>query len=85
MHKAKLFCKGRSQALRLPKAFRYTEHCAIYYGKIKARLKKQGCLIGGNDLLIAAHALAENAILITNNQQEFNRVEKLVIEDWAGI
>jgi tRNA(fMet)-specific endonuclease VapC len=35
-----------------------------------------------NDLLIAAHALALNAILVTDNTQEFERVQGLVIENW---
>jgi len=37
--------------------------------------------IGANDLLIASHALSLEAILVTNNTREFERVEKLVLED----
>jgi tRNA(fMet)-specific endonuclease VapC len=34
------------------------------------------------DLLIAAHALAEEAVLVTNNLREFRRVDQLALEDW---
>jgi len=39
-------------------------------------------MIGQFDLLIAAHAIAENAILVTNNTREFSRVPTLMMEDW---
>jgi len=61
----------------------YTNACAIHYGVIKSFLKAQGQLIGGNDLLIAAHAIAEKAVLITNNTKEFLRVPGLQVENWA--
>jgi tRNA(fMet)-specific endonuclease VapC len=60
----------------------YSEECTFFYGKIRALLKTTGCLIGGNDLLIASHAIAENAILITNNFDEFRRVDGLIVEHW---
>ena len=47
------------------------------------RLKTAGTPIGGNDLWIACHALAEKAILVTNNVREFERVEGLTVENWA--
>ena len=53
------------------------------YGKIRAFLEKQGTPIGPMDLLIAAHAKAEKAILVTHNTKEFLRVNGLQIEDWA--
>jgi tRNA(fMet)-specific endonuclease VapC len=40
-------------------------------------------MIGGNDLWIAAHALASNLILVTNNEREFRRVPDLKIENWT--
>ena len=54
----------------------------FFYGEIRSLLQKQGQLIGSNDLLIASHALAEEAILITNNFSEFKRVKDLKIEIW---
>ncbi len=46
-------------------------------------LKLAGTPIGANDLWIACHALAQNAILVTHNVREFERVVGLRIEDWA--
>jgi tRNA(fMet)-specific endonuclease VapC len=46
-------------------------------------LQRKGTPIGSNDLWIAAHALAENLILVTNNEREFKRVPKLKIENWT--
>ena len=53
-----------------------------YYGKIRAYLERQGTPIGSLDMLIAAHALSLNSILVTNNESEFSRVPKLDIENW---
>ncbi len=53
------------------------------YATIRSSLEKQGNIIGGNDLWIAAHALALNLIVITNNTKEFNRVENLNVENWV--
>lgn len=52
------------------------------YGQLRAALESQGKLIGPNDLLIAAHALALGAVLVTDNTREFERVQGLVIENW---
>ncbi|MFN8830746.1 MAG: type II toxin-antitoxin system VapC family toxin [Labrys sp. (in: a-proteobacteria)] len=53
------------------------------YGMLRASLERQGLLIGGNDLWIAAHALASDLVLITNNTREFERVDNLKVENWA--
>ena len=53
------------------------------YGKIRAELEKKGTPIGPMDTLIAAHALSEELIVVTNNTREFNRVEGLNVEDWT--
>ena len=52
------------------------------YGRIRADLTGRGLLIGGNDMLIAAIALAKALHLVTHNTAEFSRVAGLVIEDW---
>jgi tRNA(fMet)-specific endonuclease VapC len=52
------------------------------YGDLRARLERAGRLIGPNDLLIAAHALAVGCTLVTDNEREFSRVEGLPIENW---
>ena len=60
----------------------YTSKCAYFYGEIRAELKSKGTIIGSNDLLIASHALSENAVLVTNNTSEFQRIKGLVLENW---
>jgi len=61
----------------------YDDHAAARYGPIRALLESQGTPIGPLDTLIAAHALAMGAILVTNNVREFERVTELVVENWA--
>jgi tRNA(fMet)-specific endonuclease VapC len=53
-------------------------------GAIRARLEAAGTPIGGNDLLIAAHARALGAIMVTANTQEFRRVRDVKVENWLG-
>ncbi len=53
------------------------------YGKIRAELERKGTPIGPMNLLIAGHARSEGLILVTNNTREFERVEGLIVEDWA--
>lgn len=50
---------------------------------IKRQLSDLGTPIGPNDTAIAGHALSSQAILVTNNVREFNRVDGLVLEDWS--
>jgi len=53
------------------------------YGTIRAHLEARGEMIGNNDLWIAAHALASNLTLVTNNEREFRRVRGLKLQNWA--
>ena len=53
------------------------------YANIRYALERAGQPIGGMDLMIAAHALAEDAVLVTNNAREFLRVPGLAVEEWA--
>jgi tRNA(fMet)-specific endonuclease VapC len=52
------------------------------YGKLRVKLEKKGQPIGGTDMLIAAHALAVNATMVTANENEFAQVEGLGVENW---
>jgi tRNA(fMet)-specific endonuclease VapC len=54
------------------------------YGEIRAELEAVGRLIGSNDLLIAAHAYATGATLVTANMDEFSRVRGLQVENWLA-
>ncbi len=61
----------------------FDEKAAEEYGTVRAGLKSAGEPIGSMDMLIAAHALALGAILVTNNTKEFKRVKGLEIADWS--
>ena len=61
----------------------FDSDASFEYGKIRYDLKSKGILIGGNDLLIAAHAKSLGLTLVTHNTREFSRVEGLSIEDWC--
>ncbi len=56
---------------------------AEVFGKIRSVLKKQGKIVGPYDMLIAAQALSRELILVTNNIDEFRRIQSLKIEDWT--
>ena len=61
----------------------YDDMAAVQYGEIRALLERQETPIGSLDMLIAAHALSLNAILVTNNESEFRRVSGLIVENWT--
>ena len=65
------------------KVLPFDSEAAREYGDIRVDLSRKGTIIGGNDLLIAAHARAEGLILVTNNAREFERVEGLRVENWV--
>jgi tRNA(fMet)-specific endonuclease VapC len=52
------------------------------YAAIRTELEARGAPIGGNDVLIAAHARALGTTLVTDNEREFRRVDGLTIENW---
>ena len=52
------------------------------YGEIRRDLEARGLPIGQNDLWIAAHARSAEAVLISDNEDEFRRVAGLVVENW---
>ena len=54
-----------------------------HYASTRAALERAGKTIGGMDLLIAAHAMAEDSVLVTNNAHEFLRVPGLAVEEWS--
>lgn len=54
----------------------------IHYAVLRTDLEQRGTLIGGNDMLIAAHALSIGAVMVTDNMREFERVGGLFLENW---
>ncbi len=69
-----------SQFASLP----FDDPAAESYGRIRADLSAKGTLIGPNDLIIAAIAVANHLILITRNTREFSRIQDLATEDWEA-
>lgn len=62
----------------------FDKNSALAYATIRVELETTGNIIGSNDLLIAAHAKGSDAILVTNNTKEFERVEGLRLENWVS-
>ncbi len=52
------------------------------HGRLRARLRLRGTSIGDFDEMIAAHAVALGATLVTDNTQHFERVDGLALENW---
>ena len=63
----------------------FDDKCAVCYAVIRAGLERKGRIIGANDLLIAATAVANNGILVTHNTGEFSRIPGLLLEDWVRV
>ena len=61
----------------------FNHNAAIVYGSIRAQLENTGKIIGPIDMLIAAQALQEQLILVTNNEKEIKRVKGLKVENWC--
>lgn len=71
------------QFLSIMDVLNFDDHAASEYGKICANLRSKGTPIGVMDMLIAAHAKSKSLTLVTNNTKEFERVEKLNLENWT--
>ena len=61
----------------------WDEAAATHYAEIRADLYEKGTPIGNMDMLIAAHARSLGATLVSNNLKEFERVERLKLENWV--
>ena len=51
-------------------------------GEVYARLRKEGRLINEADIMIASIVKAHDAVLVTNNEEHFSRIEGLKVENW---
>lgn len=60
----------------------WPQDAAKHYAEIRADLKKRGAQLGAADLMIAAHARAMGAVIVTNNVKDFGRVRGLQVENW---
>ena len=61
----------------------WPQEAAQHYAEIRVDLKRRGAQIGAADLMIAAHARAMGAIVVTNNVKDFGRVKGLQVENWT--
>jgi tRNA(fMet)-specific endonuclease VapC len=61
----------------------FDDDAAFVYGRVKTELRKTGLGIGPLDTLIAAHAIASERVLVSNNVKEFERVSSLKLESWG--
>lgn len=61
----------------------FDEAAVWAYGDLRSDLERRGQPIGALDTMIAAHALSQNATLVTNNLSEFERVPGLQLENWV--
>lgn len=55
---------------------------ARLYGRVRSTLEADGAPIGPYDMMIAAHALSQGLVLVTDNEKEFRRISGLEIENW---
>ncbi|MSQ60457.1 MAG: type II toxin-antitoxin system VapC family toxin [Betaproteobacteria bacterium] len=61
----------------------WDDNVAHVYAAVRAEMESSGKLIGNLDMMIAAHALATDLALVTNNERHFKRVPGLCLENWA--
>ena len=54
-----------------------------HYARMRSELERIGTPVGNLDLMIAAHALAEDSVVITNNAREFLRIPGVAVEEWS--
>jgi tRNA(fMet)-specific endonuclease VapC len=61
----------------------WPQEAAGHYAEIRADLKRRGAQLGAADLMIAAHARAIGATVVTNNTKDFGRVKGLQVDNWT--
>ncbi|OGA40197.1 MAG: hypothetical protein A3G28_04265 [Betaproteobacteria bacterium RIFCSPLOWO2_12_FULL_68_19] len=69
--------------LRRLAVLEWSRAAARHYADMRAKLEAAGTPIGNMDLMIAAHARSAGAVLVTNNEKHFRRVEGLKVENWT--
>lgn len=69
--------------LSIFKSLPFDDEDAQEYGKIKAKLLRDGNIIEPLNVLIGSQAKSKNLILVTNNVKEFERIDEFEIENWV--
>lgn len=62
----------------------FNADAADEFGRLAVALAERGTPIGAFDTMIAAHAIAERLVLVTNNTKHFGKVSGLKVENWAS-
>lgn len=72
------------QFLNIVRVLPWDSEAANYYAQIRHQLTSNGQPIGDMDMMIAAHSLSANAVLVTNNTKHYERIEApITIVNWA--
>lgn len=74
--------KTVQEFLRRVSVLHWTQQTAIIYGQFRAEIEQQGLSLSALDMMIAAHAKSENAVLISNDRAFF-KIPHLMVEDWT--
>jgi tRNA(fMet)-specific endonuclease VapC len=82
--KAEVLLRLDALAVQIPVLYPQGPQICRHYAEQVDRLKRAGTPIGSNDLWIASHALAEQAVLVTHNTREFQRIQGLKLDDWVA-
>ncbi len=82
--KAEVLLRLDALATLVPVRYPQGPRICRHYAEQFAQLKRAGTPIGANDLWIACHALAEEAVLVTHNTREFQRIQGLKLDDWVA-
>lgn len=81
--KSQLLTRNVNAYCNLVPICEWTREAAETYAEMRVELEKHGTPVGSMDMLIAASAIAEGTILVTNNIAHFSKIGKLRIENWS--
>jgi tRNA(fMet)-specific endonuclease VapC len=70
--------------LKIVETVSFDDHAAEVYSAIKNELEKNGTPIGNMDMLIASCAIANDSVLVTNNEKHFSKIKGLKTQNWTG-
>ena len=79
---SKRLARNLQRMLQKLEVVAFTEPAEKQYASVRLALERKGTPIGQNDTLIAAHAMALNAIVVTDNVKHFSQVPGLKVENW---
>ena len=79
---SKRLARNLQRMLQKLEVVAFTEPAEKQYASVRLTLERKGTPIGQNDTLIAAHAMALNAIVVTDNVKHFSQVPGLKVENW---